>query len=415
MELTIFSPLARLLGEGMMGVVKAILLLILAYFIASAVRSMLKALLNKTGFCKSQEDGSKRDSIIEYIGDIAYLFVMLLFVPGIFSALGASTIATPILDMMRSIWGFLPNLLGAGIILMLGNLVAKLIRQLLAPALRKANVDKLQEKLGCDAATGASLSETLAYLVYVLILIPIIIAALQVLKLDVLTAPATAMLEEILTYIPLVAAALFVAGLGVVLGRLVSQIVTRLIAASGADEKVKEFIGEASYKFSLSGIVGSIINGVIVILFIVQGVNLLKLDILTKVGTAIIAYLPNILAAVLVMAAAWIGSAAAQRAFEKNGFTCCATFIRGLILVIAGFMILSQLGIAVSIVNEAFIIILTGAALAFAIAFGIGGADIVKKYLAKKALENCCDAKEEVKAESREKVKADAKEEEAKQ
>jgi hypothetical protein len=403
MEERFFSPLARLLGEGMMGVVKAVLLLVLAYFIASAVRSMLKALLNKTGFCKSQEDGAKKESIVEYIGDIAYLFVMLLFVPGIFSALGASTIATPILDMMRSIWSFLPNLLGAGIVLMLGNLVAKLIRQLLAPALKKANVDKLQEKLGCETPSDVSLSETLAYLVYVLILIPVIIAALQVLKLDVLTAPATMMLQEILTYIPLVAAALFVAGLGVVLGRLVSQIVTRLIAASGADEKVKEFIGETSYKFSLSGIVGSILNGVIVILFTVQGVNLLKLEILTKVGTAIIGYLPNILAAVLVMAAAWIGSAAAQRAFEKNGFTCCAAFIRGLILIIAGFMILSQLGIAVSIVNEAFIIILTGAALAFAIAFGIGGADIVKKYLAKRALENCCADKEEVKEEAAEK------------
>lgn len=403
MEQRFFTPLARLLGEGMMGVVKAILLLVLAYFIASAVRSMLKALLNKTGFCKSQQDGAKKESIVEYIGDIAYLFVMLLFVPGIFSALGASTIATPILDMMRSIWSFLPNLLGAGIVLMLGNLVAKLIRQLLAPALKKANVDKLQEKLGCETPSDVSLSETLAYLVYVLILIPVIIAALQVLKLDVLTAPATAMLQEILTYIPLVAAALFVAGLGVVLGRLVSQIVTRLIAASGADEKVKEFIGETSYKFSLSGIVGSILNGVIVILFTVQGVNLLKLEILTKVGTAIIGYLPNILAAVLVMAAAWIGSAAAQRAFEKNGFTCCAAFIRGLILVIAGFMILSQLGIAVSIVNEAFIIILTGAALAFAIAFGIGGADIVKKYLAKRALENCCADKEEVKEDAAEK------------
>lgn len=402
MEERFFSPLARLLGEGMMGVVKAVLLLVLAYFIASAVRSMLKALLNKTSFCKSQEDGAKKESIVEYIGDIAYLFVMLLFVPGIFSALGASTIATPILDMMRSIWSFLPNLLGAGIVLMLGNLVAKLIRQLLAPALKKANVDKLQEKLGCETPSEVSLSETLAYLVYVLILIPVIIAALQVLKLDVLTAPATMMLQEILTYIPLVAAALFVAGLGVVLGRLVSQIVTRLIAASGADEKVKEFIGETSYKFSLSGIVGSILNGVIVILFTVQGVNLLKLEILTKVGTAIIGYLPNILAAVLVMAAAWIGSAAAQRAFEKNGFTCCAAFIRGLILVIAGFMILSQLGIAVSIVNEAFIIILTGAALAFAIAFGIGGADIVKKYLAKRALENCCAYKEEVKEEAAE-------------
>ena len=199
MEERFFSPLARLLGEGMMGVVKAVLLLVLAYFIASAVRSMLKALLNKTSFCKSQEDGAKKESIVEYIGDIAYLFVMLLFVPGIFSALGASTIATPILDMMRSIWSFLPNLLGAGIVLMLGNLVAKLIRQLLAPALKKANVDKLQEKLGCETPSDVSLSETLAYLVYVLILIPVIIAALQVLKLDVLTAPATMMQQEILT------------------------------------------------------------------------------------------------------------------------------------------------------------------------------------------------------------------------
>lgn len=56
---------------------------------------------------------------------------------------------------------------------------------------------------------------------------------------------------------------------------------------------------------------------------------------------------------------------------------------KALVYVIAGFMILSQLDFATMIVNSAFVITLCALAIAFAIAFGIGGKDFAKKTLDK--------------------------------
>ena len=53
------------------------------------------------------------------------------------------------------------------------------------------------------------------------------------------------------------------------------------------------------------------------------------------------------------------------------------------LVVLAGFMILSQLGIASQIVNTAFEIFLAAVAVAFALAFGLGGKDFAKKTLDK--------------------------------
>jgi hypothetical protein len=58
-------------------------------------------------------------------------------------------------------------------------------------------------------------------------------------------------------------------------------------------------------------------------------------------------------------------------------------FAKYAILTLAIFMALSQLGIAKSIVNAAFILILGGLALAFGIAFGLGGKEFASKYLEK--------------------------------
>lgn len=53
------------------------------------------------------------------------------------------------------------------------------------------------------------------------------------------------------------------------------------------------------------------------------------------------------------------------------------------IITISVFMALDQLGVASSIVNSAFILILGGLALAFGLAFGLGGKDFAKKRLDK--------------------------------
>ncbi|WP_237150872.1 hypothetical protein [Planococcus plakortidis] len=53
------------------------------------------------------------------------------------------------------------------------------------------------------------------------------------------------------------------------------------------------------------------------------------------------------------------------------------------IFIIAIFMTLDQLNFASNIVNLAFLFIIAGLAVAFAIAFGIGGRDFAKNQLAK--------------------------------
>lgn len=59
------------------------------------------------------------------------------------------------------------------------------------------------------------------------------------------------------------------------------------------------------------------------------------------------------------------------------------------------FMVFSELGIAVEIVNTAFLLIIAALAVAFAISFGIGGRNFAEKVL--KKLSNTCGLEEKEK------------------
>ena len=104
---------------------------------------------------------------------------------------------------------------------------------------------------------------------------------------------------------------------------------------------------------------------------------------LTHIGTTIIAYLPNLLAAAIVAIIAWIVADKIYKAILKtnpNG-QGLAKGIKYLIYVIAAFMIVSQLHIATNIVHILFFALVIGVAAAFAIAFGVGGRGWAAKKL----------------------------------
>mgnify|MGYP002508643359 CR=1 FL=1 len=143
----------------------------------------------------------KPGSSREFVGKLVYLLVFLLFVPGIFSALGLGSVMAPINNVLNTIWGYVPNLVAAAIVLMVGSLIAKLVRQLLVPVFDKLNVNKLQEKAGIEVKNADRLSNTLAYIVYVLILIPTVIMALNVLNITVISVPAVSMLNSVIGFI----------------------------------------------------------------------------------------------------------------------------------------------------------------------------------------------------------------------
>ena len=374
---TQFDPMLAGMFSGFAGVVKAIIILVIAYFLAKAGKKFGENITER--FIKEE----KFKAIPPYVGNLVYLAVILFFLPGICEALGAKSIAMPIVGMMNTLWGFLPNLIGAGIILTVGKMVAKLAKELIVPLLERLDVWQNQ----CCDNPSIKLSQSIGNVIYVLIFVPVIIASLEVLKLGSMTRPAVQMLEEVLIYIPLLIGSLLLLFLGVVAGKLAGNVVRGLIGATGIDTKVASLIGRE--KFLLSDITGSIVHVLIVTFFTVEALAVLRLKILTQIGMAVVSYLPNIIGAVIIMLGAYMLTGILSKMFG------CKKPISIGVYTVAVVMIFSQLQIAANIVNAAFLILITGVSLAFAISVGRGGSDFVKDYL--------MDKKKKKKEESEEK------------
>ena len=381
------ETLATFFGTGLWGIIKAALLLILAFIVAKIVKKLIVKLMTKTKLHdllgKSETSEESKGKIIEFIGKLAYLIVFLLFVPGIFESLGMKGLSDPILNLLNSVWGYLPNLLAAVIVLWVGFAIARLVRELLIPVFNKLHVNRLQEKAGMEVTDEGKLSNTLAYIVYVLILIPVIVAALRVLNIHAISEPAIGMLETIFAYIPNILAALIIIIVGDMIAKFAGGIVENLIASSGLDAKLhKQLDGKAS-RFVLSKVIGTTVHVVLVVFFVVESFSVLHLQVISNIGGAVSGYLPYALAAVLILLACYVCNAMVQKALAKNEHTGFALLSKCAIYGIGIFMVLSELGIAGEIVNTAFVLIVAALAVAFAIAFGIGGKDFAGRTLHK--------------------------------
>lgn len=382
------NSVLRGITSGAWAVVSAVLILVAAFVVATIVKALVMKLLNKGKVSAVLEKAdtagpdSKAGTTKDFIGKLVFLVVFLLFVPAIFNVLGLSSVTSPINSLLNTVWSYVPNVVGAVIVLVVGCMIAKLVRQLLIPIFDKLSINKLQEKAGIEVSGADKLSGTLAYIVYVLILIPTIVMALEVLHINVISVPAVSMLNTIFAFIPSIFVGLVLIIIGSMIGKFAGQIATKLIASAGLDAKLSALVGDKS-KIVLSKFVGTVINVVVVIFFVVEGINVLKLKVLTDIGADIIAYMPAVLGAVVVFAIAYIASAAAEKALRKNGMNVTAVVAKCAILVVAAFMVLSQLGIAEDLVNSAFKLIVAALAVAFAIAFGVGGKDFASHALKK--------------------------------
>lgn len=380
MKLRPYTEISDFFETDLGTAIKAILLLIIAFLVAYIVKAILVKILSKTKLSKAKDqEGIKA---IDLIGKLAQLLVFLVFVPGIFETLGMTQVSTPIISMLNTVWVYVPNVIGAVIVLWIGFYIARLVRELLIPVLNKFEVNKLQSLAGIQVDDQGKLSNTIAYIVYVLILIPIIIAALYVLNIRAITDPAIAMLSIIFNYIPSILAALIIIVIGWILAKFIGNIVTRLIEASGLDAKVENLMGAKNKNWTLSKVTGVTIEVILIIFFVVESFSALHLGVLTNIGLAVIDYMPYALSAFLIFVACVFVAGVCSKVLTNNDHPSLALLSKYLIYVIGAFMILNELHIAKELVDSAFIIALLALGVAFAISFGVGGRDFAKNVLA---------------------------------
>lgn len=116
-------------SSGIWALIKAVLLLLLAFITATVVKSLVVKLFTKTKLntlLKQADNANGKERSVDFIGKLVHLLVFLLFVPGIFESLGMREVSSPILNLLNTLWGYLPNLLAAVLVLWVGFFIARL-------------------------------------------------------------------------------------------------------------------------------------------------------------------------------------------------------------------------------------------------------------------------------------------------
>ena len=195
--------------------------------------------------------------------------------------------------------------------------------------------------------------------------------------------------EGVFDFIPNLLAFLAILIIGYIVAKIVAGAITRLLMRSGLDRRLTEGQG-GSYvskvTHSPSRVLGGLAFWVLLLGVLALGVSVLGIAALTAFVGAILAYVPNIIAALLIfLVAGAIAASVAALVTRTMGDTptgkVLATVVPGIVMAIAAFMILEQLEIAPEIIRITYAALIGALALAAALAFGLGGRDVAARML----------------------------------
>ncbi|MBX3187590.1 MAG: hypothetical protein KF819_11270 [Labilithrix sp.] len=201
----------------------------------------------------------------------------------------------------------------------------------------------------------------------------------------------TTAFDGLVAFLPNLIAGIVILILGYIVA-LILRRVTRALAHRLGFDRLTERLGVASATEPHKGsrVLGSAVFAIVMLVAIMQASRAWNLGFVALGIAAFIAYVPHIIAAVVVFGAAlYVGNFVRDRLFRRqaeNGgeieqIRMLPSLVRGAILAVGAFMALRELQIAPEIVNAAFVLTLGAMAVASAIAFGFGGRDIAARIM----------------------------------
>ena len=379
----------------------AILILIVTWAVARAVKWVLQKAIDRSPALRRHVSGTPEETIGHQLGTIAKLIIWLVGIMAALRFLGVGQILAPINELVTEIFGFLPHLIAAGLIFFIGLVVARIVRRLVETVLVAANVDGLLARIGIGSTEGtvrtspeavppgaipgstrASIARAAGILVYALIIIPVAIAALQALEISSIAAPATAMLDEILAAIPHVLAAALWIGIAFVAGRSLKTIIEAILPPTGFDDAIRS-MGVLPANAFPSRIIANIAMIAVILAAAIEAASQLGggtvaifLAQVTELGGKVIFGTLIIVVGIFLarIISALVGSGTGEGGYAQS-------IIRYAIIALFTAIGLTFMGLADQIVMLAFGLILGSAAIACAIAFGLGGRDAAARVL----------------------------------
>lgn len=365
-------------GGYLTNAIVAILILIIGFFIAKLLKRITGKVLKKSGVDKMLK--SDKVKLSDFISKLVYFLVLIFVFMLVLGRLGLTDALDPLKEMLNGFLGFIPKIVGAGLVAYVGYMLANVVSELVgmsgdtirnfAPKLH------LPEKL--------DLVSILKKIVFIIVFIPLLIVSLGILDMEAISIPASNMLQTFLAAIPKIILAAVILILFIVGGRFVSGLVKSLLNSLNMNNLVgKLHLDGLLGTTNVTQLIGNIVYFFIVLFGVTTAVEKLEFSQLTNVMETIVDYSGQILFGLVILAIGnWIaGIVYKNMASRDNAFM--ASIARMAIMAIFLAIGLSSMGIADSIINLAFGLTLGAIALTIVLSFGLGGREAAGKQMEK--------------------------------
>lgn len=389
--------LDRIVG-AIPSLLKAAVILFVYWAMAAIVRLGLTKSLGAIGFSERvkkfwppHEINGQTVGAGEMLGRLAFYAILLVGIPPFLEALGQESLVSPLQAMFAVVLSFIPNIVAAAIIFFVGKLVAAIVREVTVNFLSAAGADTRAEKIGIGRIPGhKKISEISGFIVYLFIMIPVVIAAIDSLQIKAISEPMTDLLARILAAVPSILVAAVILIVGYALARFLNTLVRNFLAGIGLDQLPDKlglpFLNPGEGRTSLSSIGGMIVLFIVLLLTAQQALASLGLAALASFAERVLAYLPNLAAGLLILLAALsLGRFAGKLAGSASEGSGYGPWIGGVakyaIVFLGAGMALTQLGVSKEIVTATVSMVFGAAALALGLAFGLGGRDRAKEFI----------------------------------
>jgi hypothetical protein len=143
-------------------------------------------------------------------------------------------VVDPVKAMLIRIWGYIPAIAGAIVILIVGWLIAKLVETIIVRVLKAVRLDVASDKAGLSnvLAQGEiklTISEIIGAVIYWIIVLVVIATALGTLNLTI----AADLVARLIEYVPNILGAIFILIAGTFLADFISKIVITTASNAG--------------------------------------------------------------------------------------------------------------------------------------------------------------------------------------
>jgi len=307
------SSITGSVGDFLPATIGAIIILVLGWFIAGFLKRIVTKLIKKTGV----DDKMKSDKVVlsKFIGKLIYFLAMIFVFMLALEKLGMQSVLDPVKNLLDGFLNFIPNIIGAGLVGYIGYMLASVVSELVG--MSGDTIKSYAPKLGLSE--GLDIIGILKKVVFILIFIPLLISALNILNMDAISEPATSILTQFFDAIPKVLLAALILMLFVFGGRFLSQMVKDLLSKMSLNDLAKKmYLDNMIGSANLANAIGNIVYFFIIIFGLMTAIEKLEFVQLTSIVETITNLSGKILfGLIIIMIGNWI-SIMAKNAFSKN-------------------------------------------------------------------------------------------------